>query len=76
MTVMVEIDRRNCIQSGRCYEENCPEAFRSGAEGTAEIVERYRDGDPGRGLLPDDMHECAKRAAEGCPVAVITATRE
>lgn len=76
MTVRVEIDRKNCIQSGRCYEENCPEVFRSGADGTSEIAERYRDGDLGRGKLLDDKMGCAKKAVDGCPVAVITATKE
>jgi ferredoxin len=76
MSVIVKIDRKNCIQSGRCYEENCPEVFKGGADGTSEIVELYRDGSLDRGKVPDEKLECAKRAVGGCPVAVITAEKE
>ena len=76
MPVKVEIDRKNCIQSGMCYNRNCPEVFKSGADGTAEVADQYRDGDLSKGKVPDDKGDCAKRAADGCPVAVITATKE
>jgi ferredoxin len=42
------------------------------ADGTSRIVEAYRvDGDPAVGEVPDELGECVRTAAEGCPVEII-----
>lgn len=71
MTVYVKIDQEGCIQCGLCYCDECPEVFVEGGDGTSEIAEKYQDGSPAKGALPDDLLKCAQRAAEACPVTVI-----
>ena len=66
----VEIDRDDCISCGNCWQE-CPEVFVEHADGLSAVVETYRiGGDLGRGEIPG-LEECARRAAEGCPVEII-----
>jgi len=72
MTVIIEIDQESCIQCGRCYNDECPEVFREGDDGTAEIAEEYRDGSSAKGKAPDDMLGCVNKAADACPETVIT----
>ncbi len=72
MTVVIEIDQEGCIQCGRCYNDECPEIFKEGDDGTAEIAEKYRDGSSGKGKVPDDKMDCANQAADACPETVIT----
>lgn len=68
----VRIDREECIACGACSLD-CPEVFEEGeADGTSQIVEAYRvDGDLGLGEVPDELGDCVRRAAEGCPVEII-----
>ena len=68
----VEIDREECIFCGACWEE-CPEIFEEGeADGTSQIVEAYRvGGDPAVGEVPDELGDCVRAAADGCPVEII-----
>jgi len=75
MTVIVEIDQEGCIQCGRCYNDECPEVFNEGEDGTAEIEEQYRDGSSAKGKVPEEMLDCANKAAEACPVTVITVSQ-
>jgi ferredoxin len=75
MTVIVEIDQEGCIQCGRCYNDECPEVYKEGEDGTSEIVEQYRDGSSAKGKLPDDLLECATKGADACPVTVITVSQ-
>ncbi|HPT73382.1 MAG TPA: ferredoxin, partial [Methanomassiliicoccaceae archaeon] len=71
--VKIEIDREGCIQCGVCYNDECPEIFGESDDGTSEIVEQYRvGGDLAKGEAPDSMSDCANRAADACPVTVIT----
>ena len=72
MTVNVEIDQEGCIQCGRCYNDECPEVYKEGEDGTSEIVEQYRDGSSAKGKVPDELLECATKGADACPVTVIT----
>jgi ferredoxin len=37
MSVKVEIDQEGCIQCGRCYNDECPEVYKEGEDGTSEI---------------------------------------
>jgi ferredoxin len=75
MTVVIEIDQEACIQCGKCYGEECPEVFKEGSDGTAEIAEKYQDGSTAKGKVPDDLLDCTTKAAEACPVSVITVTK-
>ena len=57
----VAIDRDGCIGCGVCAD-TCPEVFRMADDGLAEVYAEVMPGNEG----------CAKEAAEGCPVSVIT----
>ncbi len=76
MTIIVEIDQEGCSQCGNCYQDECPEVFMEGEDGTAEIVEKYRDGSSAKGKVSDEQLACVQRAAAACPVEVITFTQE
>ena len=57
----VSIDRDGCIGCGLCTE-TCPEGFKMGSDGFAEVVAE-----------PTPENEAAVReAADGCPVSVIS----
>jgi ferredoxin len=75
MTVSIEIDQDGCIQCGRCYNDECPNIFKEGDDGTSQIAEQYRDGNSAKGHAPDDLLECANKAADACPVTVITVSQ-
>jgi len=55
------IDKDECTACGVC-EETCPEVFKLGDD-TAEVIVDE---------IPADAEECAKEAAEECPVECIT----
>lgn len=57
-----EIDRDGCISCGICAS-TCPEVFRMGEDGSAEV---YVD------EVPEEAEETAKEASDSCPVSVIT----
>ncbi len=67
------IDRDGCISCGTCWLE-CPDVFEENpADAKSQIVERYRGGaEPGEGDVPDELADCVRRAADACPVVVIT----
>lgn len=55
------VDREGCIGCGACANE-CPEVFRMADDGLSEVHSQ-----------PDASNiEQAKKAAEDCPVSVIT----
>lgn len=56
------IDREGCISCGLCAS-TCPEVFRMGEDGPAEV---YVD------TVPESVEGSAVEAQEGCPVSVIT----
>jgi ferredoxin len=68
----VEIDREECIACGTCWED-CPQVFEENeADGLTQIAEAYQvNGDPAVGQVPDELEECVRTAAEGCPVEII-----
>jgi ferredoxin len=68
----VRIDRGECIRCGSCWIL-CPDVFEDDwHDGYSQIVERYRlDGIQGEGLVPADLDECVREAAEDCPVQII-----
>ena len=57
-----KIDRNGCISCGLC-ESTCPEVFRMGDDGPAEV---YIDS------VPADAESTAEDARDGCPVSVIS----
>lgn len=56
------INRENCISCALCTAI-CPEAFRMGEDGPAEV---YVD------VIPAASEKAAAEAAESCPVSAIT----
>ncbi len=56
------IDRDGCISCGLCAE-TCPEVFRMGDDGKAEVYQ-----DP----VPKEAENKAAEARDGCPASVIT----
>lgn len=57
-----EIDRDGCISCGLCAS-TCPEVFRMGDDGPAEVYV-----DP----VPSDLEDSALEARDNCPVSVIS----
>ncbi len=57
--IMVSVDKELCIGCGSCVAI-CPEVFELGDDGKAQVKE-------------GGEAECAKEAAEACPVEAITA---
>lgn len=55
------LDRSGCISCGLC-PQTCPEVFRMGDDGIAEV---YRE------EVPQEAEDKALEAQEGCPVSVI-----
>ncbi|MCD6563444.1 MAG: ferredoxin [Thermoproteales archaeon] len=69
----VTIDPRDeCISDMACVSL-CPDVFEMSEEdGKTQIVEKYRvDGKIEEGLVPEDLEECIRSAAEACPVQII-----
>uniref|UniRef100_A0A7C1PBU3 Ferredoxin n=1 Tax=Thermofilum pendens TaxID=2269 RepID=A0A7C1PBU3_THEPE len=68
----VTIDRDQCISDMACVSL-CPEVFEMNEEdGKSQIVVKYRTGsDPGEGVVPGELEDCVKSAAEACPVSII-----
>lgn len=57
-----EIDRDECISCGLCAS-TCPEVFRMGDDGPAEV---YVD------TVPAELAASAEEARDNCPVSVIS----
>ncbi|MHB1295950.1 MAG: ferredoxin [Anaerolineae bacterium] len=68
----VTIERDGCISCAACWGD-CPEVFEENDDdGLSQVKAEYRaGGDPATGQVPDDLEDCAKGAAEACPVEVI-----
>lgn len=68
----VTIERDECISCAACWGD-CPEVFEENeADGLSQITADYRSGnDPAVGEVPADLEDCAKGAADACPVEVI-----
>ena len=59
----VFVDKNGCIACGMCVSI-CPDAFRIGSDGLAEV---YID------QIPETLKESTLEARDSCPVLVITA---
>ncbi len=55
---MIKVDQEKCIGCGLCAGL-CPETFQMNADGKSIVIK-------------DQVTDCAKDAAEQCPVSVIT----
>ena len=68
----VTIDRDECIFCGTCWA-TCPEFFEESPDDDfSQIVAKYRvGGDPGIGEAPEELGDCVREAADGCPVEII-----
>ena len=73
MPYVVKIDRPSCISDGVCAAA-CPEVFElSDDDSLSQLVEQYRNnGNLGEGTIPDDLMDCAQKAADLCPVLIIS----
>ncbi len=68
----VTVNRDECIACGACWSD-CDAVFEENPDdGNCQIVAKYQvGGNPGEGEIPDDLVDCAKAAADGCPVEII-----
>lgn len=57
----VKIDQSGCISCGLCVN-TCPELFAMGSSEKAEVM---------LSPVPSTLEECARKAADTCPVSVI-----
>ena len=73
----MKIDRSSCISDGVCAAA-CPEVFElSDEDSFSQIVEEYRIKDSlGEGTVPDDLMDCAQKAADLCPVVIISVEKK
>ncbi|OPY34667.1 MAG: Ferredoxin [Methanomassiliicoccales archaeon PtaU1.Bin124] len=67
----VTVDENECTGCGICYNDECPEVFVEGSDGTSNLQEKYRKGNAHSGEIPDDKKDCAKKAEDACPVSAI-----
>lgn len=71
-TIRIRIDRDECILCGACWED-CPEVFEENPDDElSQVVEQYRiNDDPAQGEVPEELEDCVRTAADGCPVEII-----
>jgi ferredoxin len=68
----VVIDQDGCIECASC-EATCPQIFVLPSGEKANIIEKFRTNNKTfEGEIGDDLAQCAKDAADACPVTVIT----
>ncbi len=69
----VKIDVDACISCGVCASM-CPDVFVMDPEtGKSSVVENFRvGGNKAEGEIPADLVDCARTAADNCPVTAIT----
>ena len=69
----VIVERVVCIGCGLCWA-TCPEVFEQNAEdGLSQILVGLQiEGQIGEGHIEENLEDCARQAADGCPVSAIT----
>lgn len=70
MKYTIEVDRDTCIACGVCYGTD-PNHYESDAEGKSYVHDGKKNG-TSTGSFDDDLRDDAQRAADSCPVTVIT----
>jgi len=70
--VKVIIDRVNCTSCGT-FSDTCPLLFEQNPEYTfSQIIEKLRlNGNIAEGSPPAELGDCAREAADLCPVQII-----
>lgn len=68
MKVTIE---EGCDGCGVCFKL-CPEVFVPDSEGMVNIVEEFQLDSEFEGEIEQNMVECAKSAAESCPLDIIS----
>jgi len=68
----VTMERENCISCGNCWTV-CPDFFEENSDDAqSQIMAKFRFGDSlAEGDAPEDIDDCVRTAAEGCPAEVI-----
>jgi len=67
----VKVDEKECTGCGICYNDECPDVFKEGDDGTSSLQDQFRKGSPQEGEIPDNLKGCAKNAEGACPVSAI-----
>jgi ferredoxin len=68
----IEVDRENCIACGVCYGTD-PTHFEGDSEGKSKVIGGKSNG-KSVGTFDDGAKDDAQRAADSCPVSVISVT--
>ena len=73
MTMKVSIDRSNCVSCGSCWD-TCPDFFEQNPDDSfSQVIEKFRfNGNMAEGQPPQDLEDCARDAADLCPVQIIS----
>jgi len=75
MVYRVSVDRVLCIACG-VAPTVCPQVFIMGEDnGKNRLLEEYSEetsDDISTGIVPDDLYDCVREAADACPVQAIT----
>jgi len=71
MTCKVTVDKDACTGCGLCYNDECPDVFEEGPDGTSQLKAPFMKGGPHEGEVPDDKKGCVQSAADACPVTAI-----
>lgn len=77
MPYFVKIDGSYCIQT-RASTAAYPKVFELSSEnGFSQITKQYRNnGEISEGTIPDDLVSCAQKAADACPMVVISVEKK
>ena len=69
----VSIDRSTCVSCGSCWD-TCPGFFEQNPDDSfSQVIEKFRlNGDIAQGITQPDLDDCAKDAADLCPVQIIS----
>ncbi|MCS7140265.1 MAG: ferredoxin [Candidatus Nezhaarchaeota archaeon] len=74
MPYKVTVDREKCIACGAAAAL-CPEVFMMGEDiyklRVSDKYSKYYDEQVSIGEIPDELYNCAKEAADSCPVNAI-----
>ncbi len=68
----VVVDRERCLGDMVCASI-CPEVFELGDDGKCQIKTEWRikPENLAEGVVPKELYECVKAAADTCPIGVI-----
>ncbi len=67
----VTINHGTCISCGLCFNDNCPNVFEEGEDGSSQLKADFRKESSYDGEIEDSLMVCAQKAEEDCPVSAI-----